>query len=164
MQPFNEYICGRSDTVAGQELDRLENRHEWFTTARRAKKLLTGMDDPALTLPEMFWPTVAPGERRLQVKIAKKNSREDDIIEKFLEHGGYRIVPGEEADLNEIVTGDVSGYADGDLLTEDLAEIYRSQGLAQEAIEIYRKLSLLNPEKSIYFANAIERIETENNK
>ena len=47
---------------------------------------------------------------------------------------------------------------DDDLVTEDLAEIYLAQGLCDEAIAIYRKLSLLNPEKSVYFASLIDKI------
>ena len=47
---------------------------------------------------------------------------------------------------------------DDDLVTEDLAEIYLAQGLYDEAIAIYRKLSLLNPEKSVYFASLIDKI------
>ena len=44
-----------------------------------------------------------------------------------------------------------------DLLTEQLAAIYLAQGLVDRAVEIYRRLSLLNPEKSVYFAEIIEK-------
>ena len=44
------------------------------------------------------------------------------------------------------------------LVTEELAEIYLAQGLCDEAVGIYRKLSLLYPEKSVYFAEIIGRI------
>ena len=49
-----------------------------------------------------------------------------------------------------------------DLVSEELAEIYLAQGLRAKAIDTYRKLSLLNPEKSVYFAELIGRIETNN--
>ena len=88
-------------------------------------------------------------------------SAEDDLIGRFLSRGGYRIVPGEGPDVDEALTAETFDDPEGELLTEELAEIYRSQGLMAEAREIYRKLSLLNPEKSIYFADAIARIETE---
>ena len=45
--------------------------------------------------------------------------------------------------------------------TEELAEIYRQQGLNDEACAIYRKLSLRNPEKSVYFAELIDEIASE---
>jgi len=38
------------------------------------------------------------------------------------------------------------------ILTESMAEVYYSQGKLEKAKEIYRKLSLLNPAKSAYFA------------
>ena len=48
---------------------------------------------------------------------------------------------------------------DDDFVSEELAEIYLNQGLYSQAIDTYRKLSLLNSEKSIYFAGLIAKIE-----
>ena len=42
------------------------------------------------------------------------------------------------------------------LLSETLAEIYIKQGKYDKAVEMYRKLSLRNPQKSIYFARKID--------
>ncbi|MBX2906590.1 MAG: hypothetical protein KF744_11160 [Taibaiella sp.] len=44
------------------------------------------------------------------------------------------------------------------LASEPLAEIYIKQGKPDKAIEIYRKLSLRNPQKNAYFARKIEEI------
>ena len=49
-----------------------------------------------------------------------------------------------------------------DVVSESLAEVYLAQGLRAEAAAIYRKLSLLNPEKSVYFAELIGKIENNN--
>ena len=46
-------------------------------------------------------------------------------------------------------------FGDG-LVTEPLAELYVQQGKTEKAIELYRKLSLLNPEKRSYFASRIK--------
>ena len=46
-----------------------------------------------------------------------------------------------------------------DFCTETLAEIYAEQGYLDEAKEIYSKLSLRYPEKSIYFASLIEKLD-----
>ena len=51
---------------------------------------------------------------------------------------------------------------DDEVVTEELAEIYLAQGLCDKAIAIYRKLSLLNPEKSVYFAELIGKLENNN--
>ena len=50
-----------------------------------------------------------------------------------------------------------------DFCTESLAKVYAEQGYPDKAIEIYSKLSLRYPEKSIYFASLIEEIERKQN-
>ena len=46
-----------------------------------------------------------------------------------------------------------------DFCTETLAQIYAEQGYTEEARKIYSKLSLRYPEKSVYFASLIEKID-----
>jgi|694.fasta_scaffold00904_22 hypothetical protein len=46
-----------------------------------------------------------------------------------------------------------------DLYTESLAEVYRKQGLDDKAVEVFQKLSLLDPAKSAYFAARIREIK-----
>lgn len=82
----------------------------------------------------------------------------EDLIDRFLREGGHRIVADEQGQAEEIRTEAEIGGED-DLVTEELAEIYAAQGLCGEAIAIYRKLSLLNPEKSVYFASLIDKIK-----
>ena len=48
-----------------------------------------------------------------------------------------------------------------DLVSESLAEIHIKQGKYDKAIDMYRKLSLRNPQKSAYFARRIEAIQKE---
>ena len=97
--------------------------------------------------------------RRYSVDIDKiAEESEGEIISRFLRKGDYRIVAEEGEVENEVC---IEAYLDDedDIVSEELAEIYLAQGLKCEAIEIYRKLSLLNSEKSIYFAEKIEKIE-----
>jgi hypothetical protein len=44
--------------------------------------------------------------------------------------------------------------------TEAMAEVWAKQGHPEKAAEIYRKLSLLNPSKSSYFAGLIENLKS----
>ncbi len=49
---------------------------------------------------------------------------------------------------------------DREVLTEAMAEVWLKQGNTEQAADIYRKLSLLNPSKSSYFASLIEKLKT----
>jgi len=58
----------------------------------------------------------------------------------------------------------VEGYAahsnlQKEIITEAMAEVLSKQGKNENAIELYRKLSLINPAKSIYFATKIEQLK-----
>jgi hypothetical protein len=46
-----------------------------------------------------------------------------------------------------------------DIITETMAEVLAKQGKADKAIQLYSKLSLLNPQKSAYFASKIEQLK-----
>lgn len=81
-----------------------------------------------------------------------------DIVDKFLRSEHHRIV-AEEGDVEEEVVTSAELDEEDDLVSEELAEVYLNQGLKEMAKETYRKLSLVNPEKSIYFAGLIEKID-----
>jgi hypothetical protein len=64
------------------------------------------------------------------------------------------------------VTADVSiqtlaekSNAEGEIVTEAMAEVFAQQGKTGKAIEVYKKLSLLNPLKSAFFAAKIEQLK-----
>jgi len=46
-----------------------------------------------------------------------------------------------------------------EVVTEAMAEVLAKQGMREKATEMYRKLSLLEPEKSAYFATKIEQLK-----
>ena len=89
-------------------------------------------------------------ERLTAVSDAEKISR-------FLKMDDYRIV-AEDGEVENEVKIEAEFDEDDDLVSEELAEIYAKQGLNSQAVEIYRKLSLLNPKKSAYFAAQIEKL------
>lgn len=49
--------------------------------------------------------------------------------------------------------------AENEVLTVSMAEVFIKQGKKEKAIEIFEKLSLLNPAKSAYFATKIENLK-----
>ena len=72
--------------------------------------------------------------------------------------GADGIVAGEGEPEEEVVLQPELDD-DDEVVTEELAEIYLAQGLRDKSVAIYRKLSLRNPEKSVYFAELIGKIE-----
>jgi len=54
--------------------------------------------------------------------------------------------------------------AEYEFCTETLAQIYAEQGYYQQAKDIYSKLILAYPEKNVYFAALIQKLEVENQK
>ena len=128
-----------------ETLDALLNKYPWFAAARMLKK------------------EQESGEKnRYDIDVDRiAEESEGEIISRFLRKGDYRIV-AEEGETDDFVQTEAEIDDEDDLVSEELAEIYLAQGLKCEAIEIYRKLSLLNSEKSVYFAEKIENIENNN--
>ncbi len=84
-----------------------------------------------------------------------------DMIETFLKCDNLKIV-AQEGEVGSDVTIEVALEDIDDLVTEELAEIYYEQGLIAQAKAIYTRLSLLNSEKSVYFAELIDKLEQNN--
>lgn len=98
-------------------------------------------------------------QESLQDQDSTASSSTLNVIDNFLSLDGDQLkirpddkTTSEDISLNSIV-------AELDIVSEELAQIYLEQGYKNTAIEIYNKLSLLNPEKSVYFAELIEEIK-----
>ena len=132
-------------------------RYPWWSGARLtlARKMEAANYDAATRLMVTLHPTALIPRRKIDAERLTLITT-DDLIDRFLKLGDYRIVAEEGAadDLSAAKNDE-----DDDMISEELAEIYKNQGLYSEAIAIYRKLSLLNSEKSIYFAGLIAEIE-----
>lgn len=88
----------------------------------------------------------------------KKKLSRKELIDKFIAENPSISKPKAEF-YNPISVAQNSIIDKGDIVSETLAKIYEKQGYFDKAISIYEKLSLNNPEKSVYFAAQIERIK-----
>jgi hypothetical protein len=76
-----------------------------------------------------------------------------------------RLPPTEVSKITDIVSEKkVEQMAEhsideGEVITETMAEVWIKQGNTEKAIETYNKLSLLNPDKSAYFASLAEQLK-----
>lgn len=76
-----------------------------------------------------------------------------------------KLHPGKLPEQNEVIEKIIQSSAeesnaDADVLTEAMAEVLIKQDKREKAVEMYQKLSLMNPSKSAYFAAKIESIKT----
>ncbi len=151
MDEFKKYIKGETDSLDAEELTSVINGWGWFVTPRIIRAARDGASDSRLFMHGMFHGGICEEASPEQIEMAYN----DCIIERFLDSGDYRI--DEKADEAQVAETDNFIVDDDELLTEELAEVYLQQGLFEQACEIYRRLSLLYPKKSIYFAELIER-------
>jgi len=73
----------------------------------------------------------------------------------------HRLYEDDEPEVSEAVEKMAmeSITLNDDIVSETLAEIWARQQQYQTAIQIYQKLSLLNPDKSAYFAQKIQELQ-----
>jgi hypothetical protein len=64
----------------------------------------------------------------------------------------------DESAEKEVVQKAVESNTGEEIITEAMASVLEQQGKTAKAVELYRKLCLLHPEKSPYFAAQIERL------
>ncbi len=80
------------------------------------------------------------------------------LIDRFLREEP-RIDRNKPVFFNPDEQAEKSTHLPDEVVSETLAKIYLSQGKKEKAIEIYRRLMLLYPGKSSYFAGQIQNIE-----
>jgi hypothetical protein len=98
-----------------------------------------------------------PAEMKREEQKPGSASSADEIISRFIETEP-RIVPSKAEFYNPLKAAKQSLEEHDDLVSETLAGIFAQQGNIQRAIDMYKKLLLLRPEKSTLFAARIQEL------
>ena len=135
-------------------------------------------DSPEISIPEetassFDTPEIRGGTYRLQEKTtgaaepaspkntkrSKKQSNKAELIDRFIQAEPVmpKITASPAGDIKDL--SQENKFDKEELFSETLAKIYIKQQLYEKAIATYIKLSLKYPEKSVYFANRIEKIK-----
>ena len=149
-----------SKQISSQEYSKLNN------LADHLEELMQEIDDPASVKPRVQSATTIMGEYNMdhleELPSAEKNHlANNDLINKFLEDEPKIEPVSKSVFFNPVDFAKQSLIDNESVVSETLAEIYHKQGNLSKAIKIYKKLSLVNPEKNSYFAAQIEKIRKE---
>lgn len=136
---------------------------ELFTDEQTALQEETNQNQEILTdldtiIPYTAFDLIEDTENNENQNGTQKN-RKQLLIEKFITEQPRIITP--QALPNEMALQKNLAEEQGEpeFFTETLAKVYIKQGLYEKAKTTYQKLSLKFPEKSIYFAGQIEKID-----
>ncbi len=104
------------------------------------------------------------------IKISEESLENDHLGQQVKSFTAWlksmkKLHPGQLPEQNEVIEKIIQSSAEvsnqsANVLTEAMAEVLIKQGKQEKAIEMYEKLSLMNPSKSAYFAAKIESLKT----
>lgn len=169
MENKKELFCAAllspADLTTGQKelLGNLSYRYPWFTlskvmlmayygeTADTTRKL---HQQVALNLLSNSYYSVFTGLQPQQQPSAVQSDNPFGIIDAFLSKEVGAITPAPAA-----VSTDLAGEEDDDEMLLAMADNFVKMGLKSQALEIYSKLNLKYPEKSVYFAPIIASLK-----
>jgi hypothetical protein len=156
-QQLLEIIQNRIDEIRAarlQEEKLVREALEFEPHATIPRSITTGLEKPAFA--DSNGPQASSNE--IPATAPKGLQGKLDLIDRFIQ-----VEP--RIERNRTGFYDVDDYADKslaepeDIVSETLAQIYLRQGKTDKCIAIYKKLSLLYPEKSNYFAAQIQKID-----
>ena len=169
-------------TMGTEDLSRTVDLYPWFAAARM--ELCMRMGDAcaaAMYVPSRSLLTVRQASdyrdaglsdiirkapvRRVHVVGGDFFSQEqyDQVREDTADVPSFRGLKPLDDDQAAAISRSAADAGMNDFCTETLAQIYVQQGYYDQAKFIYSKLSLRYPEKSVYFAALIEKLDSEIN-
>ena len=158
MGDLKDFLAEAAASQGG--LDAAVEAAPWFVPMRVLRQRQTGVSDPLVGLLAPWRAESALCCDEVDAGALVRRSSEE-IIDTFLQERDLRIVARED-EPEVAVRLEPELDEDDEVVSEELAEIYLAQGLRDRAAAIYRKLSLLNPEKSVYFAELIRKTQDNN--
>jgi hypothetical protein len=96
---------------------------------------------------------------KVAVEKNENAQNSNELIEKFIQTEPRISKPTKATFFSPQVMAKKSIEDNDEIVSETLANIYAAQGDVQRATKVYKKLGLLNPEKSAYFAALIKKLE-----
>ena len=117
-------------------------------------------DLPAITsfIPSPSLPAQGQAGESLEQQDTESTETPGKLIDRFIATAP-RITPSKTEFYSPAIQARKSVEEDDNLVSETLAGIYLQQGMLAKARAAYEKLSLLNPEKSSFFAALIQEID-----
>ncbi len=96
---------------------------------------------------------------KVAIKTIDNPQNSNELIEKFIQTEPRISKPTKATFFSPQVMAKKSIEDNDEIVSETLANIFAAQGDIQRAMKVYKKLGLLNPEKSAYFAALIKKLE-----
>lgn len=117
----------------------------------------TGIEERLEDLaPEEGQGLIAHSARRMDVP--QKKDQQKALIDRFIQLDP-RITPGKAADYSISDLAKESLEDDLEYVTETMAQLFVIQGKIDRAKKAFKKLMVLHPEKSVYFATQLKNID-----
>lgn len=162
LSPFARWMQQRSKEIAFEadarpmpEGEQPEDASNWLR--RPLESAETGIEDRLDDLsPDEEQGLIAHSARRMEVP--QKKDHQKTLIDRFIQLEP-RITPGKAADYSISDLAKESLEDDMEFVTETMAQLFVLQGKIDRAKKAFKKLMVLHPEKSVYFATQLKNID-----